>query len=60
MITRGQAASLQSSVGTWFGILLIGSFAFLMGLLIWQSAFNENPIANAMATAMYSQTQLPN
>jgi hypothetical protein len=60
MITRGQATFLSENVGTWFGMLLIGSFALLMGLLIWQTAFNENPIANAMAKTMYAQAEALN
>lgn len=58
MITRGQATLLRSNVGTYLGIALVGSFALLMGLLIWQAAFNENPIANSLATELYNESNL--
>lgn len=58
MITQGQATALNQNVGTYLGLICVGSFALLMGLLIWQAAGNDNPLANAMAKTLYSQENL--
>ena len=48
----------HSKVDSIIGILFVGSFALGAVLIIWQAAFNENPLANAMAAEMTAETQL--
>ncbi len=45
-----------SFVGLSFvGLSFVASFSLAMALLIWQTAFDENPVANAMAKALYDR-----
>jgi hypothetical protein len=55
MITQGQATLLQSQIRSYIALALIGSFAAAMALMIWQAAFGQNPLANAMAKTLYSE-----
>ena len=60
MITRGQATLLGENVRSFVGLSFVGlsfvaSFSLAMALLIWQTAFDENPVANAMAKALYDR-----
>ena len=60
MITRGQATLLGENVRSFGGLSFVGlsfvaSFSLAMALLIWQTAFDENPVANAMAKALYDR-----
>jgi hypothetical protein len=58
MMTQGQATLLQSNVRSFLGLALVGSVALMFGLMIWQTAFGENPVANAMAKTIYGQQEL--
>ncbi len=55
MITRGQATLLGENVRSFVGLSFVASFSLAMALLIWQTAFDENPVANAMAKALYDR-----
>jgi len=57
MITQGQATLLQSQIRSYIALALIGSFSIAMALMIWQAAFGQNPIANAMAKTLYNEQQ---
>jgi hypothetical protein len=58
MITRGQANFWHAHVNSYLGLLLVASVAGWFGLMIWQSAFNQNPVADAMAKAFYANQAL--
>jgi len=49
---------LKSRVSTLLGSLLLMSWAFGCGLVLWQASFNENPVANAFMAALNKETQL--
>jgi len=49
---------LKSRVSTLLGSLLLISWAFGCGLVLWQASFNENPVANAFMAALNKETQL--
>ena len=51
---------LQSRINTIIGSLLIGSWSLGCGLILWQASFDQNPIANAFAKAIYSETDVSN
>ena len=55
MITQGQATLLGSYIHSYIGLLLVGSVAFMFALLIWQAAFDQNPLTNAMSKMLYNQ-----
>ena len=60
MLTRGNATILGSWVNPVISLLFVGSFALGAGLIIWHTAFGENPIANVMAAQIERETILPN
>jgi hypothetical protein len=49
MPTFGQAQYLRANINSFIGLVFVASFALMMGLLIWHSAFGQNPIANFIA-----------
>jgi len=57
-MTQGQATFLHENVGSYLGLTLVAAVALLFGLMIWQAAFGQNPVANAMSKAFYSQEQI--
>jgi hypothetical protein len=61
MLTRTQrkVALFRSWVNPFISLLFVGSFTFAACLLIWNVAFGQNPIANAMAKAIVEHTTLP-
>ena len=38
---------LKAKVNSFIGILFVGSAALWAGIIIWQVAFDENPLVNA-------------
>jgi hypothetical protein len=46
----------RSGVNSFLAIALIGTCLLGATLIIWQTAFSENPIANAMATELVPAT----
>ena len=50
---------LSASVNSFVGILFVASFALGAGLLIWDTAFDRNPVSDAFAAIIISETQLP-
>lgn len=57
MITQGQATLLHQNIGSYLGLMLVGSVSLMFALMIWQTAFGQNPVANAMAQALYNEQQ---
>ena len=57
-MTQGQAAFLHENVGSYLGLTLVAAVALFFGLMIWQTAFGQNPVANLMAQALASQEQI--
>jgi hypothetical protein len=57
MMTLGQANSLHSNINSFVALLLVGVFALLMGLLIWQASFGENPSIKAFSASVAQETQ---
>jgi len=55
MITKGQATILNSEIRSWVGLLLVGSVTLGFALILWQAAFDENPLANTIASVLYQQ-----
>ena len=49
---------LKNRVNTIVGSLLIGSWSLGCGLILWQASFDQNPIADAFAQVIYSETQI--
>ncbi len=37
---------LKAKVNSFIGIVFVGSFALWAGIIIWQTAFEENPLVN--------------
>jgi hypothetical protein len=60
MLTRTErnVALFRSWVNPIISLMFVGSFTFAACLLIWNVAFGENPVANAMAAAMVHRTTL--
>ena len=50
----------QSHINTIIGSLLIGSWSLGCGLLLWHASFDQNPLANAFAKAIYNETEIQN
>ena len=53
-------AILKSRISTIIGSLFIGSWSLGCGLLLWQASFDQNPIANVFAKAIYSEIDADN
>ena len=53
MPTFGQAQWLNANINTALCLILIGSFVLGMGLVVWQVAYDQNPIADLL-----TQTEL--
>jgi len=51
-------AILKSRISTIIGSLFIGSWSLGCGLILWQASFDENPVANAFASVIQSETEL--
>ena len=49
---------LGSYVRSYVGLMLVGSVALWFGLQIWQTAFDQNPLANVMASTLYQGQQI--
>lgn len=50
---------LRSEVNGLIGAAFIGAFVLGAGLILWHAAFDRNPIADALANALYAQTHEP-
>lgn len=44
---------LLSDVGTFVGLLFVGSFALGAGLIIWHAAFGNNPLEAVLLSTIY-------
>lgn len=55
MPTFGQATFLRSNVHSFVGLTLVAAVALWYGLQIWQAAGNNDPLAGAMASALYER-----
>lgn len=51
---------LKARINSFVGILFVGSFALLAGIIIWQVAFNENPLVQAFEKYTFVQAELDN
>lgn len=58
MITQRNVSVFQSWISPALSLMFVGSFALGAGLIIWNVAFGQNPLANAMATAIEQRTVL--
>ena len=48
---------LKARINSFIGILFVGSFALWASVIIWQAAFDENPLVNAfMKYSVASET----
>jgi hypothetical protein len=56
MPTFGQAQYLRANVNSFVGLLFVASFALMIALIIWNAAFDHNPLADFIAQAMAAQT----
>ena len=43
-----QGEIFNARVNSWVGVFFIGSFALGASLIIWHTAYGENPLANAL------------
>ncbi len=55
MLTIGQASFLRTNIHSFVGLALIAVVATWYGLQIWQAAGNGDPLAGAMASALYER-----
>lgn len=55
-----KGALLTQRVNSFIGCTFLATVALYAGLAVWQASFNENPLANAMATVLIAQEQLQN
>jgi hypothetical protein len=55
MITVGESSFLKSNVNSFVGLTLVASVAAWYGLHIWQAAGNNDPLAGALASALYEK-----
>jgi len=53
----GNTTLLNARIHSFVALAFVGSFAAAMALMIWQAAFGQNPIANAMAKTLYNEQQ---
>jgi hypothetical protein len=51
MPTRGQTLSFRSNVNTYICLAFIFSFSLACGLVLWDAAFGDNPIANLLVSS---------
>lgn len=58
MITRGQAISLKSNINSVIALMFVGSFALMCGLMVWNSAFGENPVEKIFLAAAAKEVEL--
>lgn len=49
---------LKFRVGTFLGSMLLFSWTFGCGLVLWHASTDENPIANVLAKNLYSDAYL--
>ena len=59
-LTNRGASIFQAWVNPVISLLFVGAFALGAFLIVYKVAFGENPIANAMASAIERETVLPN
>lgn len=59
-LSQRNVSVFKSWVNPVISLLFVGSFALGAFLIIYKVAFGENPVANAMASAIERETQLPN
>lgn len=48
---------LRSNINGFIALVCVGCVALSAWLIIWQSAFGENPVANAMAAQLSAEKQ---
>ena len=59
MISNRSASIFKAWVSPAISLVFIATFAGGAFLIVWKVAFNENPVANAMAQAIERDTVLP-
>ncbi|MDO8518417.1 MAG: hypothetical protein Q7S26_03970 [bacterium] len=57
MPTFGQAQWLQTNINGVLSLMLVASFTFGIGLLVWHAASGQNPIATFLAQTALAQMQ---
>ena len=60
MLTRTErnVALFKSWINPAISLMFVGTFTFAAGLLIWNVAFGDNPVATVMAQAIVRTTTL--
>ncbi len=58
MISNRDASIFRAWINPVIGLAFVGAFTFGAGLILWNVAFGENPVANAMAAAIIRNTEL--
>lgn len=58
MLTQRHVDIFRSWVNPFLSLLFVGSFSVGAFLIIYDVAFGENPVANAMAAVMVERTTL--
>ncbi len=48
MPTTSQAEAFNTNINSYIALLFVGSFALGVGLVVWQAAVGDNPIADFM------------
>lgn len=59
MISNRSASIFSAWINPVISLIFVASFASGAFLIVWKVAFNENPVANAMASAIERETVLP-
>jgi hypothetical protein len=59
MISRRKASIFRAWINPGISLVFVSVFSLGAFLLVWNIAFGENPVANAMASAIERETVLP-
>jgi hypothetical protein len=60
MISNRSATIFKAWINPVISLVFVGTFALGAFLIVWKVAFNENPIANALAQSIERDTVLSN